>query len=519
VPSALEDARALLKAGRFLEAGQLTRKLLVLAPQDMHLWKLMGSIQLASGQLECAVVSLERVLRDGSATAADIIILGQCLARLGRRREALTLAERAERMELGDANLHDGLGTLLSYCDEPARALPQFAQAVGITPDNEGFRFNLATAQRMVGDLIAAEDSLNRVIAAKPNDFHAHLTRSDLRVQTPARNHIDQMQKIIGTGLPGRSGEITMCFALAKELEDIGEYSRSFDYLKRGCDLQRAAMSYDVQADVSTIDRIIARHDASIFDNPSRGHDNDECIFVVGLPRSGTTLVEQIVSSHPDIQAAGELPAFAYEAVRAVQSTAHAPVPKLEFVDRVLQIPPRELGERYIAETRPQTGRSQRFVDKAPLNYLYLGLIHRALPRARIILVMREPMDSCYAMYKTLFTAAYPFSYDLNDLGRYYCAWLRLTHHWQSVLGDSLLVVQYEDLIANQESVTRRMIEHCRVPWDNACMKFHEQSRAISTASAAQARRPLYATSVGKWRHYSEQLAALAHHVDSLRRS
>jgi len=151
-----------------------------------------------------------------------------------------------------------------------------------------------------------------------------------------------------------------------------------------------------------------------------------------------------------------------------------------------------------------------RFVDKMPMNDLYAGLIYRALPRARIVALAREPLDACYAMYKTLFARAYPFSYDLSDLGQYYAAWHRLMCHWQSMLGESLLIVRYEELVADQESATRKILAHCGLAWEGACLAFHEQSNAVTTASAAQVRRPIYSTSMGKWRHYARELAPLA---------
>jgi hypothetical protein len=260
------------------------------------------------------------------------------------------------------------------------------------------------------------------------------------------------------------------------------------------------------------MDRIIARHDAVALAR-GRGHDNDEAIFVIGLPRSGTTLVESILAAHSEVQAGGELQAFPRACIEAVQALGGAMVPKLGFVERALEVDPRALGERYIAATRPQTGDRPRFTDKLPLNYLYAGLIRRALPRARIVALVREPMDSCYAMYKALFTGAYPFSYDLDELGRYHAAWQRLMRHWQSVLGDALLVVRYEELVTAQEAVTGRILHHCGLPWQDACLEFRGRSAAVATASAAQVRQPVYRTSIGKWRHYERQLQPLARHL------
>ena len=182
---------------------------------------------------------------------------------------------------------------------------------------------------------------------------------------------------------------------------------------------------------------------------------------------------------------------------------------KIEFAEEALLIDPAELGKAYLEATRPQTGRTPRFTDKMPWNYLYAGLIHRALPGAKIVALMRHPLDTCYAMYRVLFNGAYPFSYDLTDLGRYYVAWHRLMQHWQSVIGDPWLSVSYEDLVLNQDDVTRRLLSHCGLDWEEACLDFHNQKTTVSTASAVQVRRPLYATSIGKWRHYEAQLAPL----------
>ena len=445
---------------------------------------------------------------------AALIRLGQSLARLGRRSEALCLAQAAAALPIGTAALIDGLGTLYAHCDEPARALPLFERAVALAPDNPAYLFNLATAQRMVGELAAAEASLDAVIAAQPDYSAAYYTRADLRTQTPERNHAAALRALLQRGIPDRAAQTLVRFALAKELEDLGEYAASFEQLKQGCDLQRAATNYDVAADIATIERIIAMHDANAL-AAGAGHDNDEAIFVIGLPRSGTTLVESILAAHSEVQAGGELPAFPQACIDAVRAQGGTMPPKFGFVERALALDPRALGRSYIAATRPQTGSRPRFTDKLPLNYLYAGLIRRALPRARIVALLRDPMDSCYAMYKALFTGAYPFSYNLDDLGRYYLAWQRLMRHWQEVLGDALLVVRYEELIARQELVTRRILSHCALPWQEACLDFHARSGAVATASAAQVRKPLYGTSIGKWRHFERQLEPLARHLSA----
>ena len=511
----LQEANRLIAEGRLHQAFMLVQVLIRQWPTDPRSWQLLSTLQLRAGRTQDAVLSLERAVSLAPSEPLYLLRYGQGLARLGRRREALAVADRLGAMQLAGAALNDAMGTLLSHCDEPARALGFFARAVADEPGSTGFLYNLATAQRMVGDLAGAQISLDRLIALAPDDYAAYYTRADLRTQTPECNHVEQMLRLMARDLPDRSAVVTLSFALAKELEDIGEHARSFEYLKRACDLQRGAMSYDVQEDVTTMEALIGRHDAAAMRDVRPGFDNDEAIFVIGLPRSGTTLIQSILAAHTEVHAAGELQAFAQQAIKAVTAAAGGPVSKTEFVQHSLAVDPHALGRDYILETRPQTGHRPRFVDKMPLNYLYAGLIRRALPRARIIAVERDPMDSCYAMYKTLFTGAYPFTYDLGDLGRYYSAWLRLLRHWQAVLGEALLVVKYEDLVANPQAVSRRMISHCALQWQDACLAFHQQPQSVTSASAVQVRKSVYASSVGKWRHYAAQLAPLQQYLGS----
>jgi tetratricopeptide (TPR) repeat protein len=461
--------------------------------------------------LECAQHALSLAPGDRDS----LLLYGQCLVAHGRRGDARQVAMRIASAPLERADWNDSLGTLLTYCDDPTSALPFYERAVALAPEKTGYRYNLATAQRMTGDLTGAEASLDQVIAAAPDDVQAHYTRADLRTQTGDRNHIEELVRLLDGAVAHPRAvarpheEMMLCFAIAKELEDVERYEESFAYLKRGCDLKRRSMIYDVADDVATMDRIVQVHDCPAIGRGA-GVDAAEPIFVIGLPRSGTTLVEQILGSHSAVQAAGELQAFPAETMKAVHRDAGRAVEKLEFVQRAWELDPAALGQAYSDATRLATGAKRRLVDKQPLNYLYAGLIARALPAARIVAVARDPMDSCYAMYKSLFTNAYPFSYDLDDLGRYYAAWHRLLRHWQSTLGEQLLIVQYEDLVANQEVQSHRIIEHCRLPWEDACLAFHERRGAVTTASAAQVRRPLYSTSVGKWRRFERQLAPLA---------
>jgi tetratricopeptide (TPR) repeat protein len=422
----------------------------------------------------------------------------------------------------------DRLATILTLCDEPARALPLHAQAVSMAPNDPALLYNLATAQRMNGNFAAAEHTADTVIRLRPDDAEAYYLRSDLRRQTPANNHVDELQRRIAlavtttapiTPAPSAAAPPTaprtaqrhapLFFALAKELDDLADYPRAFAALRAGNDLRRGAFAYDVERDILTMDHLQQRHDAAAL-QAADGCDTEEPIFVVGLPRSGTTLVERILGSHSDVQAAGELGAFAQAAVSQVRRRFAGDFSKEAFVERSLDLAPRTLGRAYLDATRPRTSARPRFVDKTPLNYLYLGLIRRALPRAKIILVRRQPVDSCFAMYRTLFAGAYPFSYDLKELGKYYCAWARLMRHWQRLLGPALHVVDYEKLVQDQRGETARLLTFCGLDWQDACLAFQDSPGAVTTASASQVRLPLYASSLNRSARYASHLTPLA---------
>jgi len=294
-------------------------------------------------------------------------------------------------------------------------------------------------------------------------------------------------------------------YALAKELEDLGEHERAFAALTRGAALRRSLLSYRVDDDVAIMREIAAAHSAAVLREAVTGCDDARPIFVVGLPRSGTTLVDRILSSHSDIGSHGESNDFALALVQLAAPCRG----KTELLERSLQVDPRQLGLDYGARLAAHA--EARVVDKTPANFLYLGLIARALPHARIVYVRRQPMDVCYAMYKTLFRMAYPYSYDLGDLGSYWLAFDALMRHWQDNLpAGRMLTVDYEQLVATPQETIRGLLSHVGMPWQDACLEFDRNPLPSLTASAAQVRRPIYNSSVGLWRRYAAGLTPLA---------
>lgn len=414
--------------------------------------------------------------------------------------ELRTLAAQSPR----DGPVLSQMGQLFTFLNLHAEAERCYEQALQLRPDSPQHLYNWATALIAIGRLDQAEQALTRVLALNPQDYDAYYNRATLRRQTREQNHVPELEAALRRPMRHPAGPVALNYALAKELEDLGEYRGSFAALKCGADSRRRLLSYRVEDDERAMAQIAQVFGRGYFERPAGGCPDERPIFIVGLPRSGTTLVDRILSSHTGVTSRGETSDFA----NALLNEAGRAASKEELIERAATVDLASVGTRYCA--RLMVPPDMRSIDKTPVNFLYLGLIARALPRARIIHVRRRPMDVGYAIYKTLFRMAYPFSYDLRDLGRYYLAYAGLMAHWRSSLGGAFLEVDYEELVAQQELVSRRIVEFCGLDWQDSCLAFERNASPCLTASAAQVREPIYASSVGLWRSYREQLQPLA---------
>jgi len=380
-----------------------------------------------------------------------------------------------------------------------------YAIALQSKPDDLNVLYNAATAAIAVGKLQQAEDLLNIVINAKGDDYDAYYNRSTLKKQTADNNHIKQMEDLLKAGIPDHKGAVQLFYALAKEYEDLGDYEPGFLHLQRGANLRAAMLSYRVDDDVQTMQALAETFDRSVLEGIPGPSSEPGPIFIVGLPRSGTTLVDRIVSSHSDVASLGEINDLALAVVRLAGKAQN----KQDLIEKTATLDMQALEDSYLGSTAGRGIDAAYLVDKTPSNFLYLGLIAKAMPTARIIHLTRDPMDSCFAIYKTLFRMGYPYSYRLEDLGDYYAAYARLMAHWHNVLPGRILDVAYHDLVSDFEPQVRRLLDHCGLDWLEACLSFHKNSSPSATASAAQVRQPLYASSVGRWRRYADHLRPL----------
>jgi tetratricopeptide (TPR) repeat protein len=511
------DQEALLQlASQALAGGEMGKAVIACKslnrefPEFAPGWAMGSRVALRLGNADKSLEFIERALAIEPKSAHLYIFRAQGLLAKKQLDQAITSAQKAAGLG-PDAKVLSTAATFLGmHCSEHALACPYYERAVALTPENAEYQFSLAAVYRFLGKVKEAESTWNRAIDLNPDYHEAYLLRSEVSKQTVQSNHIAELENLVSVGIKDWRGESMLCHALAKEYEDTADYNSSFAWLKRGSYLRQKHTRYDVAADEKTMDEIAQQFSKTLMQQVVPGSDSDEPIFILGLPRTGSTLLERILSSHDDVFAAGELNAFALELVRICQQGQGTDkIARDDLVRISTAIDFSKLGQSYVESTRPRTGQVPRFIDKMPNNFLYCGLIHRALPQAKIIHIMRNPMDSCYAMYKRLFKSAYPMSYNLEQLGRYYLAYRQLMHHWSTVMPGTMLEIRYEDLVANQEYQTKRVLEYCDLDWQENCLHFEKNEAPSTTASATQVREPIYKSAQHVWRNYEKQLRPL----------
>ena len=467
-----------------------------------------GASALQRQQPHQAIEPLKQAAALEPADPGIALYLARALAMAQHAVQALEQIERVLHLAPDDALVHDRAGDVLTQCHLHERALEAFQRAVVLAPDNPGYRYNLAISLMYHGRVAEAEREYQACLARAPNHWQAHLALSQLRRQTPHDNHVDRLRLLLAS--PGNSVTATVYLhmALAKELEDLGDYRQAFHHLVQGKSAPRSLMGYSTAQDGAMFDALVRSLDNA---PPGDGHDTREPIFIVGMPRSGTTLVDRILSSHPDVQSAGELHHFGVAWKQAMGGDGFRMFDPDHIVRGRID-DWRALGSRYLESTRPLTGQRPHFTDKLPHNFLYLGHIARALPNATLVCVRRNPMDTCLGNFRLLFAPESPYfgySYDLLDTGRYYLLFDRLMAHWKQRFPGRIVEVDYEALVADQEGVTRQLLDDADLEWDPACLDFAANPAPVATASAGQVREPLHAGAIGRWKRYRTELEPL----------
>jgi Flp pilus assembly protein TadD len=476
-PEALGNlAVAMAGLGRLDEAAQLLRQAIAVEPlhPDFHLR--LGFVLVSQGRLEEAQGALQQVLALCPTSHDAFNLLGRVAFMRGSLDAAAAHHRRALELRPDFADAHNDLGHALHALGRFAEAADTYCRALALDPGNTVIHFNLADAKTFTEDdaQLAAMQALAR--------------NSDLQERERTFLH----------------------FALGKAYADLKQHARSFEHLLAGNALRRAHLRYDETATLALLARIEATFTQPLLKKKARHGERAHLpIFILGMPRSGTSLVEQILASHPRVLGAGELTAMD-ETLGAVR-TSHGLLPYPDCVSALDAAGIKDIGARYLAQVRrlAPTGPT-RVTDKMPSNFLFAGLIHLVLPNARIIHTVRDPVDTCISCFSKLFTLEHNYTYDLAELGRYYRAYQRLMAHWHRVLPPGrILDVRYEELVADLDGQARRMIAHCGLDWDDRCLAFHRTQRPVRTPSAMQVRQPIHTRSIGLRRHYEPFLGPL----------
>jgi tetratricopeptide (TPR) repeat protein len=444
--------------------------------------------------------------RDGGQPALQLK-RAQILMALRRRAEGFAAAEHALEVAAPDPKLLEAVAQMYLQTNDAGRAKPLLYRALELAPDDPTLLYRTALSHFYLNETADADALLARVLEIGPGNGYAWHVRSQLATATRDANHIAELRSALARPRAREIDTMLVAFSLAKELEDIGEFAQSFEVLAQANRIKRQSLSYDVANDVRTMQNVMTHYSAEAMQALRGGDDTPGAIFIVGMPRTGTTLVERILGNHSEVASAGEAVDFPEEMTAAARAThARLGLTDTNLLRASLQMDFGEVGRRYLAAIRQLTGAPRYTIDKLPFNFRYSGLIHKALPQAAIVHLTRDPMDTCYAVFKTLFINAYHFSYQLDEIAEYFVAYRRMMDHWHAVMPGVMLEVRYEDLVADPDAQCRRLLAHCGLAWEDQVLDFHRSTKASTTASAMQVRRPIYKSSVQKWRNYTREL-------------
>lgn len=493
-------------------AEQSALKLLQANSEEPRFVSFAGQVYLAMENWQKA----ERCYRRAHDLVPDhlpfLVTLAEILCRLrGRTDEAMSCAEKVLATQPTDARILMSMGSVFSQTEHYERAYQLFLDGLKLEPDNSELCYMAATNARFLGRLQEAETHADRCVTLDPDNYEGLFLRSDVRKQTLENNHIQQLEARIAAGIAGRENQFHHHFTLAKEYEDLKEYRKSFAVLQKGAAIRRSGMAYKVEHDIEVMEMLKDTFSAEFFSQKHPpGSNKSGPIFIMGMPRTGTTLLERVIASHGEVTAAGELNELSLMISHIVKSLAGNPkLSKLDLVKGSSQLDFLKLGETYLHATQKYAQGNPYWIDKMPINFLYCGLISLAMPHAKMINLVRHPMDTCYSNFKMLFNAGAPYSYSLDDLGHYYVAYYHLMQHWHNALPQKIHQVEYEALTDDLERVARQTLDFCDLTWSADVLEFHKNSAASTTASAAQVRQPLYKSSVARWRHYEQELTPL----------
>lgn len=509
----LEQAAKYISERNYVKAHQACVNVIEQHGHHPHAYFLLGIIHIEIGQIEKAIKLLERA---NSLVARPICYayLAKCYALKGDMQLALEMAKQAPVDSLERALDLDTVGVSLSRVGLHEQAADYFKRALHFAPDNAQFHYNYAVSAKFAGQFKTARKHFEIAIENAPNFYQAYFALSDLGHHENQQTHLARLVSLSSQLVNHPEGRLHIGHALAKEYEALGSYDKAFNALTHA-KLPQRQRSENALRDYQSIFEILHMQLGKHGD--ISGVENNAPIFVVGMPRSGTTLVERILSHHSHVASGGELQDFGV-AVKETVNTQSQRVLDAKTLTCAYKSNMGVIGQRYIERTAFLRAHSPRFVDKLPFNFFYIDLIRRALPKAKIICLQRDAMDTCVGNFRQLFSIHspyYAYAYDLGTIGRFYQHFNNWVGAFSAQHPDAIYMQSYERLVNHPESEVKALLAYCDLPWEEQCLSVEENRLPVSTASKVQVREPINTRSVGRWRHYQAHTLALQALLDN----
>ncbi len=471
----------------------------------------LGLAHLHSDQLDSAVEHLQRTIELDPNVPGVHSSLCLALKKAGNFEDAVEAGKKAVTLTPEDAAAHYNLALAYDDWQDYEASSEHYLKASSLLPEHPGLLYDLGRAHIGMGDLESARQCFLRLIQLSPEQPSAYISLTQITTySSPDHEDVNRLKAFVSRDQLSDESRTGVLFGLGKIYQDCGLYDEAFSYFEQGNKLQDDKHQYALENHIRYTTSLIECYTPELIaEKSSFGNTSQTPIFIIGTPRSGTTLVEQIISSHPQVFGAGELIWFGH--AQAVLNTyLQTTTPNPESIKEMNPVKSKDLAIKYLRYIHSLSNGASRVTDKMPANFMLLGLIHILFPNARIIHCRREPKDSCTSMFCHFFPSGQPFTYDLFNLGAWYAQYQRLMAHWRNVLpAGALIEVDYESMVANQASESRRLVEFLGLEWDEACLAFHKKKRRVHTASNMQVTKPMYSSSIGRWRAYEKYLQPL----------
>ncbi|MBB3167747.1 tetratricopeptide repeat-containing sulfotransferase family protein [Simiduia aestuariiviva] len=512
LPTLLKQGFALLNAGQPQQAARLCQQIMSMNPRLPQAHFLVGLVALEMRDRATAVQAFGSVTTLQPSHAAAWAHLAKLFMEEGQVNRADAALKQAEAHKSSDPLVQDLLGAVYSRMGDHGLARQQFEQAVAGAPDNIQYRLNLASNRVYHGELTQATADYQQVLAKVPGHAQAHWALASAH-KAQDDTHIAQMRELLAQPQLPERAQAFLHYAIGKESEDLEDWSSAIEAFMAGAKARRNTVAFDEAAEIAMVEFLTEHCTAEwLADGP--GSEHRAPIFVLGQPRTGTTLIERIISSHTDVTSAGELQQFGLS-LRRLSRHQDPKRFSAALFNAALPLDYRQVGNMYMEATRRMQGDTSRFVDKLPVNYLLIPFILKALPKAKIVHLTRNPMDACFASFKQLFADAYLHSYDQAEMARHHARYRRLMAHYHREFPGRIFDISYEATAQDLEPNARALLDYLELPWQAQCLQFHQQSSTVATASAAQVREPVHTRSIGRWKKYQQQLQPMLQTLSS----